>query len=149
MSERLTSGSEEETRALAMELAKSLRAGDVVALFGDLGAGKTRFVRGLAEGLGVDPSFVSSPTFVLMQEYDGGRDGLTLIHVDAYRLSGPDEYEDLGLDDLVPQNALLAIEWAERVDSALPAHAIRVRIAHLGREERAIEIERGNGARAD
>ena len=142
MIERLISRNEDETHAIAERLAKGLGAGDVVALFGDLGAGKTRFVRGLVEGLGIDPGQVSSPTFVLMQEYGEGRGGLTLAHVDAYRLSGPAEYEDLGLVDLRESNTALAVEWAERIEEALPDHAIRVRIAHCGGEEREIEIER-------
>ena len=86
--------SEEETQAVARELSATLRAGDVVLLSGDLGAGKTTFVRGLAEGLGIDPREVSSPTFTLVQEYRGGR--VTLVHVDLYRLNDPREIDDLG-----------------------------------------------------
>ncbi len=145
MSERHSAQTEDETRGIAMDLARVVHAGDVIALYGDLGAGKTRFVRGLAEGLGIDASHVSSPTFVLMQEYGGGEGGLTLLHVDAYRLSGAEEFEDLGLGDLAAQNAALAVEWAERVESALPARSIRVNIEHTGDATREIRIERGAG----
>ena len=106
------SRSESETEALGAVLAKDLRPGDVVALTGDLGAGKTAFVRGLARGLSLDPGQVSSPTFALVHEYRGGR--LPLFHVDLYRLSGA-EAEDLGLDELGVADGVLAIEWPERL----------------------------------
>ena len=105
--------SEEETAAVGRALAATLSAGGVVLLYGDLGAGKTAFVRGLAEGLGVPPEDVSSPTFTLVQEYRGGR--LTLFHVDLYRINDPREIEDLGLDEIA-EDGVLAIEWAEKLD---------------------------------
>ena len=105
--------SEAETAAAGRELAAGLSAGSTVLLIGDLGAGKTAFVRGLAEGLGVSPADVSSPTFTIMQEYRGGR--LPLYHVDLYRLDDPREIEDLGLDELTA-NGILAIEWADKLD---------------------------------
>jgi tRNA threonylcarbamoyladenosine biosynthesis protein TsaE len=105
--------SEAETAAVGRELAAGLSAGSTVLLIGDLGAGKTAFVRGLAEGLGVSPADVSSPTFTIMQEYRGGR--LPLYHVDLYRLDDPREIEDLGLDELTA-NGILAIEWADKLD---------------------------------
>ena len=110
--------SEDETAALARDLAATLRAGDVLLLSGNLGAGKTAFVRGLAEGLGLDPRDVSSPTFTLVHEYRGGR--LTLYHVDLYRLERA-ATEDLGLEELGARDGVLAIEWPDRLTHSLPA----------------------------
>src|SRR6266480_3939812 len=111
----ITTHSEVETAAAGRDLASHLSAGSVVLLFGDLGAGKTAFVRGLAEGLGIPAEDVSSPTFTIMQEYRGGR--LPLYHVDLYRLDDPREIEDLGLDEITV-GAVLAIEWAEKLRDA-------------------------------
>ena len=110
--------SEDETAALARDLAATLRAGDVLLLSGNLGAGKTAFVRGLAEGMGIDPGDVSSPTFTLVHEYRGGR--LTLYHVDLYRLERA-ATEDLGLEELGARDGVLAIEWPDRLTHSLPA----------------------------
>ena len=111
------SDSEEDTQRIARDLATSLNPGDVLLLCGPLGAGKTVFVRGLAEGLGVDPGEVSSPTFTLIHEYRGGR--LTLYHADLYRLDRASAGE-LGLEELGAGDGVLAIEWPERLDHALP-----------------------------
>ena len=108
--------SEEETAAVARALAASLRSGDVLLLSGNLGAGKTAFVRGLAEGLGVDPAEVSSPTFTLVHEYRGGR--LTLYHADLYRLDRAAANE-LGLEELGVSDGILAIEWPDRLAPGL------------------------------
>ena len=108
--------SEEETADAARELAATLRAGDVVLLSGNLGAGKTAFVRGLASGLGVNPEDVSSPTFTLVHEYRGGR--LTLYHADLYRLEKV-ATEDLGLEEMGVSDGVLAIEWPDRLAHAL------------------------------
>ena len=116
---------EAETAAVARELTASLHAGAVVLLHGDLGAGKTVFVRGLAEGLGVESEDVSSPTFTIVQEYRGGR--LPLFHVDLYRLDDPREIDDLGLDEIAAEG-VLAIEWADKLPRPL-RDAIVVRIA--------------------
>ena len=134
----VTTQSEEETAAVGRELASSLLPGDVVLLSGDLGAGKTAFVRGLAEGLGVSRDEVSSPTFTLIQEYRGGR--LPLFHVDLYRIEDPREFDELGLDEIA-EDGVLAIEWAERYPRP-PAHAVRVSIAHAGESERRVVMER-------
>ncbi len=123
---RVTTRSEDETAAVARELARSLGPDTAILLVGDLGAGKTAFVRGLADGLGVDPADVSSPTFTLIQHYAGGR--LPLVHVDLYRLNDPREVDDLGLDEL-GEGGVLAIEWAEKLPRP-PAGAIVVRIDH-------------------
>jgi tRNA threonylcarbamoyladenosine biosynthesis protein TsaE len=131
------SRSEEDTAAIGRELAGSLSAGDVVLLIGDLGAGKTALVRGLAEGLGVPAADVSSPTFTLVQEYRGGR--LPLFHVDLYRLDDPREIDDLGLDEIA-EEGVLAIEWAERHPRP-PRGVVRIRIEHAGETERRIVVE--------
>jgi tRNA threonylcarbamoyladenosine biosynthesis protein TsaE len=128
---------EEETAAIGRELANSLSAGDVVLLSGDLGAGKTAFVRGLAEGLGVPREDVSSPTFTLIQEYRGGR--LTLFHVDLYRIEDRREFDELGLDEIA-EGGVLAVEWSERLPQP-PPHAIRIAIAHAGESERRVTVE--------
>ena len=132
----ITTHSEAETGDVGRRLASTLQSGAVVLLVGDLGAGKTAFVRGLAEGLGVAPEDVSSPTFTLMQEYRGGR--LPLIHVDLYRLNDPREIDDLGLEEF-GLDSVLAIEWAEKLPSVLPG-AIRIVITHEGRSERRLAI---------
>lgn len=136
--------SEEETERLAGRLAASLPPGTVVLLTGDLGAGKTAFVRGMAIGLGIDPEQVSSPTFTLIQEYRGttgeGR-SVTLYHVDLYRLSGV-EIDDLGLEELTAGGGIAAIEWAEKLATP-PAGAVQVQISEEGEETRRIEVTRG------
>jgi tRNA threonylcarbamoyladenosine biosynthesis protein TsaE len=132
----ISTHSEEETTALGQRIATGLRAGDVVLLTGDLGAGKTAFVRGLAEGLGIDPAEVSSPTFTLIQEYSGGR--LPLYHVDLYRLTSV-EVDDLGLDELTMEGGVTAIEWPDRLPRPM-AGAIQVRIAYGEDMLRTIEI---------
>ena len=116
--------SEAETYAVARDLAGTLEAGDVVLLSGNLGAGTTAFVRGLAEGLGIDPAEVSSPTFTLVHEYRGGR--LTLYHADLYRLDRT-AAADLGLEELGVSDGVLAIEWPDRLSHDLPG-ARRVEI---------------------
>ena len=135
MSAELVSTSEAETSAAGEELARSLSPGDVVLLHGELGAGKTAFVRGLARGLGADPAEVSSPTFTLVQEYRGR---VTLFHVDLYRLEER-EVDDLGLDELVAGEGVVAIEWAERW-SGRPADGIEVRIDDAGEDRRRLRI---------
>ena len=145
MTKTTTTHSELETAALGRELAAALSAGDVVLLVGDLGAGKTAFVRGLAEGLGVHRDEVSSPTFTLVQEYRGGR--LPLFHVDLYRLDDPREIDDLGLDEIA-DDGVLAIEWADKLagsarlisDARLKPSRYMVRITHGEGDVRTIEI---------
>jgi tRNA threonylcarbamoyladenosine biosynthesis protein TsaE len=132
----LTTRSEAETAAAARDVAARLGAGDVVLLFGDLGAGKTAFVKGIAEGLGVPGDQVSSPTFTLVQEYRGGR--LPLFHVDLYRLDDPREVDDLGLDEIAA-DGVLAIEWAEKLPRATSG-AIVVRIEHGDGDTRRLTV---------
>ena len=136
MTKTITTQSEDETAAAGRELAATLAAGDVVLLYGDLGAGKTAFVRGLAEGLSVSRDEVSSPTFTLIQEYRGGR--LPLFHVDLYRIEDPREFDELGLDEIA-EDGVLAIEWAERLPVP-PPNAIRISIEHAGQTQRRVTI---------
>ena len=112
----LWSPDEATTRAIGAAVAGVLGPGDVVGLNGDLGAGKTRLVQGAAAALGVDDP-VLSPTFMLLREYDGD---LPVHHVDAYRLAGPVELEDLGMDEVLAPDAVAFVEWADRVAAALP-----------------------------
>ena len=132
----ILSRSDAETEAIGADLATRLVAGSRVLLYGELGAGKTAFVRGLAAGLGVDPDDVSSPTFTLVQEYRGR---LPLYHVDLYRLA-PGEVDDLGLNALAA-DGVMAIEWAERMPRADPG-AIEVRLEHAGEDQRRITVTR-------
>ena len=128
--------SEEDTIREAAALAAPLEAGMILLISGELGAGKTAFVRGLAKGLGVDPSDVTSPTFTLVHEYNGGR--LPLIHVDLYRLERA-ELDEIGLDDDLAARGVVAIEWPERLGRK-PGAAILVRIVDTGGDGRLIEI---------
>ena len=117
------SNSVEETEALGAELAGRLEPGDVVAFTGDLGAGKTAFVRGLARGLGVQDR-VTSPTFTIVNEYEGGR--LPLFHFDLYRLGSADELFDIGWEDYLARGGVCAVEWSERMEELLEPGTIRV-----------------------
>ena len=132
-----TTRSEDETAEVGRSLADTLSAGDVVFLSGDLGAGKTAFVRGLASGLGVDPSEVSSPTFTIVHEYRGGR--LTLYHADLYRLERT-ATEDIGLEEMGVGDGVLAIEWPDRLTHAMP-RATSVDIEIVDEATRRITID--------
>lgn len=131
-----TTESEEQTAAVARALATTLQPGAVLLLTGQLGAGKTAFVRGLAEGLGIDPGDVSSPTFTLVHEYRGGR--LALYHADLYRLQSTTA-EDLGLEEAAVAAAVLAVEWPDRLTHPLPG-AVPITIEILADEIRRITI---------
>jgi tRNA threonylcarbamoyladenosine biosynthesis protein TsaE len=129
--------SEAETSSLAEALAAGFRGGEVVLLTGDLGAGKTAFVKGLARGLGVDPGEVVSPTFVLLTRYSGR---LALHHADLYRLVGNGDEAEIGLEELPGPDGVLAVEWAERLfDVPWPA-AFRVRLEHAEGDTRVVEV---------
>jgi tRNA threonylcarbamoyladenosine biosynthesis protein TsaE len=131
-----TTRSEAETATVGRDLAASLRAGDTVLLSGELGAGKTAFVRGLAEGLGIPAAAVSSPTFTLIQDYRGGR--LPLFHADLYRLDDPREIDDLGLEEIAA-DGVLAIEWAEKLPRR-PSAVVEVSITHGEGDFRTIRV---------
>jgi tRNA threonylcarbamoyladenosine biosynthesis protein TsaE len=133
----VTCPSAEATRALAAEIARHATSGMVIALSGDLGAGKTCFIQGLAAGLGVEGP-VTSPTFVMIAEHAGR---LPLYHVDLYRTDGLDEIRALGLQELLGSGGVTAIEWAERAEPLLPARTVRVRMRGAGDEPRTVEIE--------
>jgi tRNA threonylcarbamoyladenosine biosynthesis protein TsaE len=137
----LTAATPEQTAAAGEALGRTLCAGDVVALYGELGAGKTCFVQGLVRGLDVR-TLATSPTFVLVNEYRGR---LSVHHVDAYRTSSLTELMDLGLLDLFGGDGVTLLEWADRAEPLVPARAIRVRIEGLGDEPREVKIEDPRG----
>ena len=130
---------EKDTENIAAEFAKTLKCGDVVALFGDLGAGKTAFVRGVAAAFGVSSDVVSSPTFALVNEYDGE---LPLYHFDVYRLENADVTELDWLDDYLFGDGVCLIEWAEYILEVLPKDYIRVELERMSENERKITITR-------
>ena len=129
--------SAEETEALGERLAQTLTGGEVVAYFGELGAGKTAFTRGLARGLGISMR-VTSPTYTIVNEYSGGR--LPLFHFDMYRLGSSEELFDIGWEDYLACGGVCAVEWSENVTDALDG-AIIVRIEKTAADERRITIE--------
>ena len=129
-----------ETESIAAELAQQLRGGECIALDGDLGAGKTHFVRGLVRGLGGSERSVSSPTFVLLNVYDTGR--LKVFHLDAYRVHGTEDFDAIGFAELLEQGGIVAVEWPKRVADLLPTSRINVTIRATGAHTREIEITR-------
>ena len=131
------SHSQLETEEMGQKLAEKLPGGSVVAMYGDLGAGKTAFVRGMAKGMGLSCR-VSSPTFTIVNEYLGERE---LIHFDMYRLSSADELFDIGWEDYLSRGAVCAVEWSEKVQDAFFGDEITVRIEKLSDTERKITIE--------
>ena len=138
------SNSPGETEALGAALAKLLWPGAVVAFTGDLGAGKTAFVRGMAQGLGV-AGRVTSPTFTIVNEYEGGR--LPLFHFDLYRLASSDELFEIGWEDYLRRGGVCAVEWSEHMEEALDAGAIRVDIRRgEGEHQRRITVTGGENA---
>lgn len=137
--------SEGDTIALAASMAAALRSGDVLALNGPLGSGKTRFVRGLVRGLGLDERSVSSPTFLICHEYrpatTAGEQRLGIIHIDAYRLRGVEELDTIGWDEFLQRDdVVIAVEWADCVDSELPDNRISIEFEHIGETQRRITI---------
>lgn len=138
MSSTFHSHSVDQTEQIAAELAATLRPGDCLALHGDLGAGKTQFVRGLVRAYGGHERAVSSPTFVLLNCYPTPRG--TIFHLDAYRISGPADLEAIGFEELLQQNGLVVVEWASRVESLLPPGTIQVTLTPTAAADRRIEI---------
>lgn len=133
----VTSGSVEETRAFGERLGRLLRAGDVVALYGELGSGKTTLVQGIAAGLGRDPGAIKSPTFVLVREYPGD---VPLVHVDGYRLEGPPAAAALDVELLFAPHKVTLIEWAERFAPLLPDERLEIRLSHVSANRRRLAL---------
>jgi tRNA threonylcarbamoyladenosine biosynthesis protein TsaE len=144
----VSTGSPEETQALGERLALNLKPGAVIALGGGLGAGKTCLAKGIARGLGVREE-VTSPTYTIVSEYEAFLDQpLPLYHIDAYRLSGEDDFENLGGRDLLYGRGICLIEWAERIAGALPPETTRITIEISGENQRIIRVmdgEEGGG----
>ncbi len=134
----LVTHSAAETQALGRALMELIPDGALIALYGDLGAGKTCFVRGMAEFAGMAER-VTSPTFTLVHEYRSGR---TLYHLDLYRITAPEQVLDLGYEDLFdPKDGVCVVEWAERAKGMLPERRVDIRLAHEKGDARRIEIE--------
>lgn len=131
--------SEAETEALGAQVAEKLPDGAVVAFYGELGSGKTAFVRGMAQGMGID-CLVNSPTFTIVNEYEGAR---TLFHFDMYRLGSADELYDIGWDDYLARGGICAVEWSENVSDAFDGSEVVVRFEKTGGDGRRITIEGG------
>ncbi len=140
----IQSKSASETVRLGKSIGSRLLPGDVVALVGELGTGKTQFIKGLAAGAGIrNPTYISSPSFTLINEYPGK---ITFYHIDLYRLSKEKEAEELGLEDYFQGKGITAIEWADKIPSHLPEELLLIRIAYTGRNTRSLEIS-GKGTR--
>ena len=129
--------SDKETEAIGEAFGRSVKDGTVVAMYGDLGAGKTAFVRGMARGMGISER-VSSPTFTIVNEYLGDR---TLIHFDMYRLGSADELFDIGWEDYLARGAVCAVEWSENVEESFYGDEIRLTIEITSDSSRKITIE--------
>ena len=127
----------QETEDLGAKLSTHLKAGDVVALYGGLGMGKTAFVRGMAAGLGLDCTQVSSPTFALVNDYGGNP---PLVHFDMYRINSWEDLYSTGFFDYLDDGAVLAVEWSENIENALPEQAIRVTFSRISDNQRQIDM---------
>lgn len=138
-----TTHCEAETEALGEAFARDLPPGSVVALYGDLGCGKTAFVRGMARGMGLEV-LVTSPTFTIVNEYLGDR---PLFHFDMYRLQGPEELYDIGWEDYLARKGVCVVEWSENVPGAFEGDEIRIHFCQTGENDREITVEGENHAR--
>lgn len=135
-----------ETESFGYAIGQSLRGGEVLALIGELGVGKTALVRGIASGLGISGASVASPTFLLVHEYHGR---LPVIHIDLYRLQKPEETESIGLSDYLTDDVVVAIEWADRFPQLLPEDRLEVTLAHRTKTTRRTLVEaRGSCSRS-
>lgn len=135
-----------ETETFGYAIGQLLRGGDVLALIGELGAGKTALVRGIVAGLGVPAASVTSPTFSIVHEYQAR---LPVIHIDLYRLQKSDDIESIGLSDYLTEDVAVAIEWADRFPQLLPEDRLEIRLAHRSRTSRRARVEaRGSRSRS-
>lgn len=131
--DEVLSASPEETDHLAASVASALKPGDVVCLHGDLGAGKTHFVKGIAASFGINPDMVNSPTFTLINEYSGR---IPVYHFDCYRINDVREALEIGAEEYLYGNGICLIEWAEKIESIIPEEAHHISITKIGRSER-------------
>ena len=138
---RVTTDSPEQTRALGQRIGALLTGGEVIALIGPLGAGKTQLIKGIAVGNGrTDPNLVTSPTFILINEYPGRP---YLYHLDAFRLDGGADLEAIGLHEMITPESAVVIEWANRVEDALPEDCLTIEIEPTGNESRQLTLTAG------
>ena len=141
----IISNSPAETVELGRRIGQQLRGGEIIALIGPLGSGKTHLIKGIAAGAGAENSSrrVNSPTFVIVNEYAGRMD---IYHIDAYRLNSISEFEMLGFDDFCYQQSVVLIEWADKIESALGAiDYVRIKLSHAGQTKRKVHIENTPG----
>ena len=144
-----TSHSPQQTIEFGQQLGSQLKGGEVIALVGPLGSGKTHLIKGIVQGLGAEDAAneVTSPTFVLVNEYAGGSTPLTTnrldaFHIDAYRINSIDEFEQIGFDDYCRPDTVILIEWADKIIEALSGvNFIKIDLSHLGSDQRAIRIK--------
>lgn len=134
----ITTHSSLETQAIGEQLAKLCKGGEIICLSGDLGAGKTTFVKGIARGLKIDEKKVNSPTFVIMNLYEEGR--LPLYHFDFYRLERPEEIGGVGYDEFLYGNGVAVIEWSERFGALMPPENLAIHLAHAGDHDRGLKV---------
>ena len=127
----------DQTRSIGCMIGKTLRGGEILAITGDIGSGKTSLVQGIAKGLGIRPSDISSPTFALIHEHTGR---IPFFHIDLYRLEKPGEVEAIGLEEYFSHDAVVAIEWANHASTLLPAARVNIALAHAGGDKRRITI---------
>lgn len=135
--EQFKSSSVEETIQIGSEFGRELKPGDVVCLNGDLGSGKTHFVKGVASYFGIEPEAVSSPTYTLIHEYPGS---VPIYHFDCYRLKNEQEALEIGAEEYFYGEGICLVEWPEKIDSLIPEEAIWIKISHLSDSERTISI---------
>jgi len=137
-----TTRSQEETIELGLKLAQNLRGGEVLALHGDLGGGKTTFIKGLAEGLRINET-ITSPTFVILKKYDGWASGkrIELVHIDSYRADTIEDIKSVGIEDFLNRfDVILVVEWAEKIKAILPSEIIELDFKFLDDSTREITI---------
>ena len=139
MNWELVSNSPQETYDLGRLIAKNLKNGDVAALSGTLGSGKTSLVKGIANGLGIEEN-ITSPTYTIINEYKKNDSAFPLYHIDVYRLSGDKDFEDIGGVEILNSEGISLVEWSERIPKSLPNNAISISIEITGHSSRLIKI---------